>query len=115
MKLTYSQPLPGVQGPLTADQERVLGWKILNENSESARLALIQANLYLVASIARQYAGRMMSCTELMERGTIGLERAVETYDPAQGLRFSTHASWWIKSAIREVRTRNAHLVRASA
>jgi RNA polymerase primary sigma factor len=86
---------------LTADEEKDLGWKIINDNCGSSKDRMIRANLRLVISISRNYANRGMSLSDLIEEGNIGLIRAVEGFDPAQGARFSTYASWWIKQAIK--------------
>ena len=86
---------------LTADEERVLGWKVINDQCPEARERLVRANLRLVVSIAKHYTNRGLSLTDLIEEGNIGLIRAVEGFDPAQGARFSTYASWWIKQAIK--------------
>jgi len=86
---------------LTAEEEKDLGWKVINDNCASSKDRMIRANLRLVISISKNYANRGLSLADLIEEGNIGLIRAVEGFDPAQGARFSTYASWWIKQAIK--------------
>ena len=86
---------------LTAAQERALGWRIINDNCPEAREHMIRANLRLVVAIAKRYSNRGLPLSDLIEEGNVGLIRAVEGFDPAQGARFSTYGSWWIKQAIK--------------
>jgi len=86
---------------LSADDEKNLGWSIINDNCGSARERMVRANLRLVVSIAKNYMNRGLTLQDLIEEGNVGLLRAVEGFDPAQGARFSTYASWWIKQAIK--------------
>lgn len=86
---------------LTAEEERELGWKIINEQCPQARDRMIMSNLRLVVAIAKKYTNRGLPITDLIEEGNIGLMRAVEGFDPAQGARFSTYGSWWIKQGIK--------------
>lgn len=64
---------------------------------EQAREKLIAANLRLVASIARRYQHRGVDWQDLVQEGIIGLNRAIEKFDPAKGCRLNTYAKWWIR------------------
>ena len=86
---------------LTADQEKELARKIINDNDPQARDHMIRSNLRLVVNIAKKFSNRGMPLPDLIAEGNLGLMRAVEGFDPEQGSRFSTYASWWIKQAIK--------------
>lgn len=86
---------------LTPAEEKELGWRIINDECPEAKERMIKANLRLVISISKNYAHRGLPLSDLIEEGNVGLIKAVEGFDPAQGARFSTYASWWIKQAIK--------------
>ncbi len=86
---------------LTADEEKTLSRRIIQDNDPEARDRMIRSNLRLVVNIAKKFGNRGMPLADLIEEGNLGLLRAVEGFDPEQGSRFSTYASWWIKQAIK--------------
>jgi RNA polymerase primary sigma factor len=86
---------------LTADEEKMLARRIIHQQDMAARERMVRSNLRLVVNIAKHYANRGLSLMDLIEEGNIGLLKAVEGFDPENGARFSTYASWWIKQAIK--------------
>ncbi|MHB1158474.1 MAG: sigma-70 family RNA polymerase sigma factor [Phycisphaerales bacterium] len=86
---------------LTADEEKELAWRIIRHSCSESRDRMARSNLRLVVSIAKNYGNRGLPLIDLIEEGNLGLLKAVESFDPTQGARFSTYASWWIKQAIK--------------
>jgi RNA polymerase primary sigma factor len=85
---------------LDAAEEKSLASRV-EEGDREARDHLVRANLRLVVYIARRYLGRGLDLEDLIAEGNLGLMRAVQSFDPSMGTRFSTFASFWIKATIQ--------------
>ncbi|HZV00200.1 MAG TPA: RNA polymerase sigma factor RpoD/SigA [Planctomycetota bacterium] len=92
-------------------EERDLARRIAR-GEVAAREEMINSNLRLVISIARNYVGRGLTFLDLIEEGNVGLTKAADLFDPDMGCRFATYATWWIKQAIRRALADHGKTVR---
>ncbi len=96
---------------LTPEQEVELAGKI-KKGDGAARERMINANLRLVVTIARDYANFGLPLLDLISEGNIGLTKAVERFDPTKGAKLSTYAMWWIKQALKRALANQSKTIR---
>ncbi len=99
-----------------SDLEEVL-WRISHGKAQAlkARHKLICANLHLVDPIARKYTGKGLQYLDLIQEGSMGLMKAVDTFDYKRGYRFCTYARWWIQQAVYRAIAEQSRTIRIPA
>ena len=93
---------------LSWEEEKELANRIIESDDPQAREHMVCSNLRLVVNIAKRFNSKDLTLGDLIEEGNLGLLRAVDSFDPEHGVRFSTYASWWIKQGIRRALLTNA-------
>ena len=98
--------------PLLGPEEEMTLARRMSDGDEAAKDRLAEANLRLVVSIAKRYAGRGMQLLDLIQEGNLGLIKAVDKFDYRKGYKFSTYATWWIRQAITRAIADQARTIR---
>lgn len=98
---------------LSADHEQDLAFRWRDHGDERALHELVQAYMRLVVSTASKFRAYGLARADLVQEGCVGLMQAAARFEPERGVRFSTYATWWIRSSMQEFVLRNWSIVRS--